>query len=418
MDLDMLKKHALCLKHTDMTEYPRISIRLTKTIPPQEFQVNLYAVLEKYKNQIDKISNYRLWDFCKKLTNPFELIHSFEKYKNTNTGIAKYNPISRSYFKMWEIVHDFDLLDFNKASLNFLGIAEGPGGFIDCIYSMRERYCKTKPNDNCVCMSLKSFKNNIPGWKNSRKLFAKYSSIQIYYGPDGSGDLYEKQNIEGLYAIHARSSTTKADFVTADGGFDFSLDYNKQEQMAQRLIMCEIISAFSCLRERGHFVIKIFDLFSIFTLKIVYFLTIFFEQVYIVKPFTSRPANSEKYLVCKGFEGITEQYLIELLKLVDNWKILSEQNKIVTDIFDFDLPGEFVNAIKTYNYHIVSKQVETILKTLTFIKLDLNNTEVSDIRQKQALSACLWCKKYDFPVNMSCKYLQNSEMYNYIPRFT
>ena len=30
------------------------------------------------------------------------------------------------------------------------------------------------------------------------------------------------------------------DIITADGGFDFSIDFNKQEQLSNRLIFCEI----------------------------------------------------------------------------------------------------------------------------------------------------------------------------------
>ena len=33
------------------------------------------------------------------------------------------------------------------------------------------------------------------------------------------------------------------DLVTADGGFDFSIDFNQQEQMAGKLILTEILYA-------------------------------------------------------------------------------------------------------------------------------------------------------------------------------
>lgn len=424
MNIDLLKKHCMQLKKNSYTQsksvYPKINIQIDGTQENVEeyknkiFQPNLHKILEKYKNEIDNISNYKLWDFFKKLTNPFELIHYYDKFKNTNTGIANYNPISRSYFKMWEMIKDFNLIDFSKEKINILGIAEGPGGFIDCIYSMRKKY-SLKRHDNCICMSLKSYKNNIPGWKNSNKLFSENKSIRIYYGKDNTGDLYKKKNIIGLKELHNKC---KADIVTADGGFDFSIDYNKQEILAQRLIMCEIVSAFSCLAINGNFVIKIFDIFNHLTIKIIYFLTLFFENIYIVKPFTSRPANSEKYLVCKHFKGISDYYLNELLNLVDDWEILNNQHKLISDIFNFEVPLEFIHSLKLYNYHIVSNQIQTILKTLVFIKLNLNNEDINKIKHKQAIQASLWCKKYDITVNINCRNLySNITNYNYIPDF-
>lgn len=412
--VEILLKHSLDLSHTSGVELPRVNIRLKKSSKPPSFQPRLYTVLEKYKNQIDTIKNYRLWDFCKKLTNPFELIHSYDKFKNTNIGIAHYNPISRSYFKMWEMIRDFHLIDFSQPRLHFLGIAEGPGGFIDCIYSMRNKY-SLEHHDTCTCMSLKSYKNNIPGWRNSKKLFRSNPSIQIYHGKDNTGDLYERCNIQGLYNLHLQR---KAHLVTADGGFDFSIDYNQQEQQAHRLIMCEIIAALGCLHVNGHFVVKIFDIFSTLTGKILYFLTLFFEHVHIVKPFTSRPANSEKYVICKYFKGISSNYFQHLLDLVSNWHILADQDKQVEDIFTFQLPQDFSQSLQSYNLHIVARQIEMILKTLAYIRLHLKNKDIVDLRQKQALAACLWCQKYDMDINVKSHSLTSrSQNYTYIPNF-
>ena len=119
--IDFLLKHTLKLSHTPHASPPRVRMQLKKTTHDHPFllQPHLCSLLQKYKNQIDTIQNFRLWDFCKKLTNPFELIHSYDKLKNTNIGIANYNPISRSYFKMWEMIQDFQLLDFAQPHLRF-----------------------------------------------------------------------------------------------------------------------------------------------------------------------------------------------------------------------------------------------------------------------------------------------------------
>lgn len=46
----------------------------------------------------------------------------------------------------------------------------------------------------------------------------------------------------------------------------------------------------------GHFVCKLFDLFTPFSVGLIYLMYHAFEKVCIFKPNTSRPANSERYV--------------------------------------------------------------------------------------------------------------------------
>ena len=67
--------------------------------------------------------------------------------------------------------------------------------------------------------------------------------------------------------------------------------------------MCIIIVVFCHLQvvlfltAGGHFVCKIFDMFTPFSVGLFYLLYRSFEKVCIFKPVTSRPANSERYVV-------------------------------------------------------------------------------------------------------------------------
>lgn len=44
----------------------------------------------------------------------------------------------------------------------------------------------------------------------------------------------------------------------------------------------------------GHFVCKVFDLFTPFSVGLVYLMYRVFDELYVFKPVTSRPANSER----------------------------------------------------------------------------------------------------------------------------
>ena len=65
-----------------------------------------YLKLHKSKN---KIINSKDWDKYKKYANDYELIHIPNK-RCSSESVALYNPLSRSYFKMIEMIYDFNLL--------------------------------------------------------------------------------------------------------------------------------------------------------------------------------------------------------------------------------------------------------------------------------------------------------------------
>ena len=73
-------------------------------------------------------------------------------------------------------------------------------------------------------------------------------------------------------------------------------------------------------------VIKLFDLFHYASIDIVYILAYYFDKLHIVKPFTSRSANSEKYIVCKSFRGIEQEDLNSLYNIVDEMVIFYLNN--------------------------------------------------------------------------------------------
>jgi site-specific DNA-cytosine methylase len=66
---------------------------------------SLYNSLCQTKIQIEK--NYTGWDSCKKITNPFEFIHTV--IPGHKTQVSKLTPLSRSFYKMIEISTIFNL---------------------------------------------------------------------------------------------------------------------------------------------------------------------------------------------------------------------------------------------------------------------------------------------------------------------
>ena len=82
----------------------------------------------------------------------------------------------------------------------------------------------------------------IPGWDKARTFLRENSNIKINYGADNTGNIHNIENIK-----HFRDNLSqKADFITVDGGFDFSSDFNNQERQSLRIIFYEIVLALVC----------------------------------------------------------------------------------------------------------------------------------------------------------------------------
>lgn len=396
----LLKKKIL--KISSSHDIHDITIDLTHDthILQQNIQKDLYTLLIKYKSTID---NNPSWNKIKKISNLYEYIYVYNKHVNNNIGTALYNPLSRSYFKLQEMIYDFNLVHKKKNELTIVGLAEAPGGFIECLYQFRKE--KNPLNkDVYYCMSLISDDMDVPSLHSLKKVI-KDNELHIVKGVDQTGNLYNYKNI--LYLEDEINK--KVDIVTADGGFNYEDQYDYQEQLSYKLIYSEMVTALCILKKGGHFVLKIFDVFTHNTCHLIYFISTFFNSIYVTKPFSSRPANSEKYLVCKSFKGMDTTYKKILLDTLLDWNVINHNYKYVTNIFTIkQTPCYYnvMNALQEYNIMFVKHQIKNILMTLTYIKHDLSEKDIEKIHYVQASMSFFWCLKYKLELNYKCKYLK------------
>jgi len=350
------------------------------------------------KNKIDTYYNNNLWDKLKKFSNQYEFIYT-TSYTNDYKNIASINPISRSFFKLWEILYDFKFIipdDIKK--LKTAHIAEGPGGFIECIYKY---LIKNNMNINTEIhgITLLSSNINIPKWK-IRKNFIEKFNIKLNNIDDNIGDLYKIESINKFIKNVSLTSdnTNCCDFVTADGGFDFSENYNTQENDFIIFLICEIYIIFNILKENCNTVIKLYDIYSKNSMKILYILTLFFDEVFIIKPFSSRPANSEKYVLCKSFK-IKNKSLNKYKKKFKSIIITKNLN-----LLNDSIPYNFYKVITEYNKFYTERQILYIQNTVNLIE-KINNNEIfnSKLFLKELYNfnkeyAVNWCKNYSIVI--------------------
>lgn len=321
----------------------------------------LYDSLQRCKKKIDKYESN--WNRMKRFTNPYELIYNFIN----NNNIAKHRPISRSYFKMIEIMKDYNI-NVDKDDAVIASLAEAPGGFIEAM-------CE-KTNNKIYGISLEDKSNDIPRWK-----LPMFDNVRLI-----SGNLYLPEDVMNYVSIFKNK---KAYLVTADGGFDCSDDYIAQEMNSYRIIYAEIITAIMIQEEGGVFVCKFFDLLTKMSLKLIYILYCLYDNVYITKLKTSRPCNSEKYLIAKGFKGANDFLLNELFSVLKRWDN-------TCDIVNIEMPNDFVTDMFNYNKEYVNTQKYFINKTIT------NNRFYYG--KNQSYNAIKWCKEYNVEMNTESKY--------------
>jgi cap1 methyltransferase len=139
---------------------------------------------------------------------------------------------------------------------------------------------------------------------------------KICYGVDGTGDIQNWENVVSLQeAIYnddvalSRSGVSctengKVHLVLADGGFDAQRDVENQEEVAQKLVACEATAALSLLCAGGTMVIKLFGFQTSVVRSMMRHFYFSFDCIIALKPISSRPASTERYVVCVGFHGI------------------------------------------------------------------------------------------------------------------
>ena len=365
-------------------------------LPEPYLSPTLFSIVSRYKGFIDNMESTKRWDYAKKISNDYELVN-----QGGNRSVSSINPISRSYFKLLEIIHDFGLVSRDKSTCRYAAIAEGPGGFVECFIRYRKSLFLGR-DDHIYCITLRSDSSEIPNWNKAESLFHKHN-VHVSYGKDGTGDLYCPENI-----MHYRDEVggNTADLVTADGGFDYSIDFNKQEQLSLKLIYAEIVAALLTNAKGGSFVLKIFDIYTVLTAKLIYLLCHYYDRVTITKPVTSRPANSEKYVVAQGFRGIRDKDVTMLLDTLRDWNQQEEKGLYIDDIHGIFPSLVFIEQIRILNIEYARQQLRNILKTIVFIEKNLHVKDLNYLKQCQTLYALDWCRKYDNPINHACVYLR------------
>lgn len=359
-------------------KFPNSKVSLSEiqsTTPDIEKQ--MYTVKSKQcetKNMIATIERHK-WDMYRKVLNPYETV-------KTTSFVTLKKPISRAYYKLMEICVGYELLN-EEHNLDILCVAEGPGAFIQAIADIR----KNAHLDKYICNTLISQSESVPTW--NKDIFSIGLDIHTYTGIDGTGDICNIRTVKDII------TQCKVDLFTGDGGIDVSDDYNTQDLQCMQLIFSELIIGVGCMKMNGTMVIKLFDIYDKNLQYALFIISTLFKETFLTKPLSSRPANSEKYYVCKGFCG-SDPTKIEIISMLMCAVFGGDRNQIDMETYLIQ-HGYDITVCKSFFLNVLQMTVESQCETISAICHFSRqyNPDVSIHRHIQKKRCEEWLIKFD-----------------------
>ncbi|XP_033932248.1 cap-specific mRNA (nucleoside-2'-O-)-methyltransferase 1 [Pseudochaenichthys georgianus] len=304
--------------------------------------------------------------------------------------------LNRAAMKMSNIDHCFDQMFTNPKDsqgkpltkdregelLYFGDVCAGPGGFSEYILWRRRWHAKG------FGMTLKG-----PCDFKLEDFFAAPSELfEPYYGEggvDGDGDITRPENITAFRNFVLESTERRGmHFLMADGGFSVEGQENIQEILSKQLLLCQFLTAISTLRTGGHFVCKTFDLFTPFSVGLIYLLYLSFDRISLFKPITSRPANSERYVVCRGLKPGADAIREYMFRVNLKLNQLKNTDTDVTEVVPLSLIKEdtdFYQFMVNSNESLCVVQIKALAKIHAFVV----DQTLSEARQAEIRKECL-----------------------------
>ncbi|XP_058468089.1 cap-specific mRNA (nucleoside-2'-O-)-methyltransferase 1 [Malaya genurostris] len=338
-------------------------------------QKNVLNKILECKTAFDKLDAKEMRKARAK-SNPFEAIKSNIFMNRAAVKMANLDSMFEYMFTN-PVDESGNSLVGSKDLLYFADVCAGPGGFSE-YFLWRKKW------------EAKGFGFTLRG-ENDFKLHdfiaGTPETFDTYYGPKNNGDIFDLTNIDGFTKYIMNQTEFGVHVMMADGGFSVEGNENAQEILSKQLYLCEILVALNIVRTSGHFVVKLFDLFTPFSVGLIYLAYKSFKKICICKPNTSRPANSERYLVCKWKKARTDiiaQHLYEVNKLLMN----QNEETDVIELVPFSMMKEdndFFQYVYNSNNELGQKQIVGLLKIAAFSA----NEELVENKQNDIKIRCL-----------------------------
>ncbi|KAF9184053.1 FtsJ methyltransferase domain-containing protein 2 [Haplosporangium sp. Z 767] len=371
--------------------------------PPEPVDMNLFCIQDIVDKLVESKKRLRavpqeLFGRARQRCNPYELVGSSIFMNRASVKLAsidsqlaltatKEDPGSPISDQVSGAGVD-DPVIIAKDTFRFADLCSGPGGFSEYLLWRKHTWGERARGWAMTLRGELDFQLD-----RFHKDAAVQETLKVFYGQDATGNILKQENIDAFVEMLERETAgLGVGLVSADGGVSVDGDEAVQETLLQRLILCQILTMFMVLQKGGDFVVKIFDIFTPVTAGLVWILSRHFEKICVMKPLTSRPMNSERYVVCRHLLERRPAKVIEHLKQV-NARYQDIDDRAASEKSDTkDTPDTMKSAGDTT---IKKEDVNHIvdLKVLTedshFMEYIKRNNMKTAIRQTEALDVFL-----------------------------
>jgi len=342
---------------------------------------NLYH--NNKQNSLPK-NYYILNDFETDIPNYEDNLTKVTKFYINNKKEITY---SHDFYIMWEMLFLFEL---DKPKSISLSINDYNNELTDAYYYHKKKFIDDTVTIYGYC------KDKIKTPNNNYKIYSNNFN-DIY------SDIKTNKNYPDLILVNSNSLK------------EYDILY--EEQYNYDIIFEQIIFVLQTQNKNGNVVFKIYDSYTIPTIKMIYILSSFYKDNYIYKPNYSKKSNSEKYVICKNFKYDQIKDNIMLTKYSNILKKCFScfDNKLyVNDIFlDLIIPKDLLSIIKYINIKMSTQQQLLLNKIIKFINSDIKyGDEFHTHKEKQIKNTTWWVNTY-FPPSKNL-YEKNKENIKYI----
>lgn len=230
-------------------------------------------------------------------------------------------------------------------------------------------------------------------------------SMVIVHINDDDGSFTQATNL--FRSKRVKGSTTKvnvkgeADLVIATGGtlkddileleeIDYKIKLELHEQNVVSVLLKQIEEAIKIQAKGGTFILRVYESFTEVTVKLLSILVELYKDVHIVKPFTSSPVLSEKFVVCTEFKADKNA-----VKTVEEL-VRGLNSKDILDMFpSYVVPDSVRQFFIKLNVDLAVSQFTKINQMVDFInKQNYRGETYHERREMQIEATKLWNSKF------------------------
>ena len=363
-----------------------------------------------------QFSNKLVQELSDQLDNAKNQINSlpqgYEKYwrildpfKNTRNLIVQWygtQNVSNAWLKCYEMLSDKSLELCNPSAgerFVYFDNAAFPGSFILATWHYFHTIITSKQYTGNKLPRLDWYASSLFIQGDKKYLDDSYNLWRNYperwlMDDTNNGDVTVVKNIINM--AKKMEAKGKCHLYTSDIGLTTD-NYNDQATAHVPLNIGQILCALLTLRKDGSMITKQYTLFDPINICLVWMLTTFFEEVYIIKPVTSRQANSEIYLVGKKFKYdmptdqlLKNPYIIHLMSCLGN-----KNYDPFFENFDKEFLDQLLDIMQELNNLQIIKLNHDVTAVAESMRLNRNSQAIDDFLKKSQTLLDEWFHNND-----------------------